>query len=351
MARRGNPYGGWQPNTIPVEGQGLDSQDWFGDILDDIGTGFDDLGESFTNIADDAESYFGGESGQALAADAIVAFFENAYNRSGDITAGRELIEDLEGYLADAEAAGKLGGEQSEATYERLMGDIDDTYDLATGQAEGRHEFNVKIAEQRFWDLVGDSLGNQGESRRRANQQVLGRALQGDITRGEAASQLAQSSIRKTGSASNLIGENMRMLDIDLGEMDKQLSSEMAKYGRQRDKMRGEKQRAVGGSRLNMEQSIGKAELAKSKTTGSVQDAFEIGLESIVGGLDMTEYFAGNQSFLDLMGGEDWHTDTLLTQPINRALGRARENQAEYFDSGWDIITNIWGEIGRSIFG
>ena len=351
MARRGNPYGGWQPNTIPIAGQGLDSQDWFGDILSDIGADFDESMESFTNIADDAEAYFGGESGQALAADAIVSFFQNAATRSDDITAGRELIEDLEGYLADAEAAGKLGGEQSEATYERLMGNIDDTYDLATGQAEDRHEFNVKIAEQRFWDLVGDSLGNQGETRRRANQQVLGRALQGEITKGEAASQLAQSSIRKTGSASNLIGENMRMLDIDLGEMDKQLSSEMAKYGRQRDKMRGEKQRAVGGSRLNMEQTIAGADLQRTQTTGSVQEGFEQNLEAIVGGLDLTDYFSGNESFLDLMGGADWYTDTLLTQPISRQLGRAKEDQSEYFDSGWDIITNIWGELTSNLFG
>lgn len=341
---------GWFDDLMgDIADLGGDIAEGIGDIVEAVGEGIEDIGgwvsTSLIAPAAAALETVAGDLGSALGITGAASVITTGIDWASGLWSTNKSYADALGdakdditkwqeILGDAWEAGERAVEQAVDTLEQDEEFAESTYELTAGQAEETHTFNIKAAEQRFWELVDESVGDQGETRRKANQQILGRAMQGEITRGEAASQLAKSNVRKTGSASSLIGENMRMLNIDLEEMDKQLSSEMSKYGRQRDRFRGDKRRAGQASKLQMGQTLESAGLARDQGIKGARLGFEHGLENVVGGdLDLTAYFAGDQSLIDLLGGEYWMRDTLLTEPVNRELAGAWDTFNEISDT------------------
>lgn len=236
-----------------------------------------------------------------------------------------DMTRDLERIyqdIKDAQQAGELAGTQAQQAF-----------NSAIEQIAGKYEMDIADVERVYWDTIKENVASQGETRRSVNQQIVEAVSKGERVQGATTAQLAQSGVRKTGSAANLISETARTFDIDIEEIDKRLSAEMARYGRVREAVKGQKEADI--FRLGEEKGY-------SEERAGLQ--FEWTMEGITGtDLDFTKYLAGEESFIDAMGGYGWFENTLLTQPYLEEYRNAHREYREYQATG--AQQDIWSSI------
>ncbi|MFH1738549.1 MAG: hypothetical protein ABIH23_06040 [bacterium] len=223
----------------------------------------------------------------------------------GGMDAARQELEDqlaiLQRELADAKNRGELAGK-----------DFQEAYDRAVRFAEENFGLTRDRVEQMFTEALDENVAAQGENRRQATQQILTKHLQGEVSQGQQAAKTAQSGVRRSGSAMNLLTENARMFDVDVQEIDKQLAVQEAASGRERDRMRADRTSTLRSAETNRNQIVEEA-----------QGRFTSGFRGLTGrDIDFTGFFAGDQSFLESMGSDTWFDRTILTTPVyNRITG------------------------------
>lgn len=349
-------------------------------LWDDIKDVASDIGENLKGFGESAEEWLGGAEGFSLGVGLVSDYFTSAIERSEDIDEYRGTVEDTETALEDAYEEGQRIGRQLEEAYTDTVEGAEKGYNIAVTQAEQIKEQALDAAEQKFWELTQENIAGSGETRRQFNRQVLSRMMEGEISRGEAAAELAQGNVRRTGSASNLISESVRMFDVDVAEIDRQLDAEMAKYGRERGRFRTARKREERSAELTEQQAIERAAFARNEAIKKAGRTFEHGLENLLGedidlgsyltwkdyegpkprgrfgagrsadgGVVTTPQYTSARTLEEFLGAE-WYTDTLLTRDLERGLEDLYEEGAEYYDSGWDIVKNMWGSWLDEVF-
>jgi hypothetical protein len=283
------------------------------------------------------------EIGNQFAGDLMLSYFQDAVSQYEDIQELDLSLDEAYDLLEQAEAAGELAKTHLEETYTTAIGDIGKQYTFTVEQAAQLKEEQLTASEQRYWELTGENVAGQGETRRRYNREVIQRLQEGELTRGQAAAQLAQGNVRKSGSVAGLLSETTRAYDIDIGEIDKQLTSEMSRYGKERDRYRGNRSREKRAAEFGYASTEKGAGFAKEQATGQLQQGFEHGLENLLlEDINLDDYFSGAKSLVDVMG-KDWYEDTSFTRPIENEITRLRSIRSTKTDSLPDIVKNMWG--------
>jgi|GEM_PF-4759531 len=221
-----------------------------------------------------------------------------------------ELADLLDQYKKDlkfAEEYGEAKGEFIQGKYARLVKYAKEHFDM-----------NEDKIAQMLTEAMDENIAAEGETQRQATERVLATHLQGAVSQGQQAAKTAQSGVRNTGSASNLITENTRMFNVDIEEIDRQLAVQEAGYARQRDKNRAGATTARRENQTGLDQAI-----------GNYQSGFTESFLNLTGkNIDFTDYFSGDESFLDVMG-ENWFKNTILTNPIKSAITGVTRSQID----------------------
>lgn len=318
--------GDYRPFANTDFGFDLTSFDQFDSMTGEIDEVMLGIGDTITGLGFNYLDFVAGVGDFAL------GWFESQAAKDDAMAQIERDIASLLDERQDAITRGEGLGRQAEEEYERLVRHAEENLGIAR-----------KDIEQLFAEAMDQNVDLQGEARHKANLDAVSRNLRGAVAAGDTTAKLAQSGVRKSGSASNLMGESNRMLNVDLAELDRQLSSEMARYGRQRDTFRSGKNRNMRKVQTSFDQRI-----------ENVQGGFESAMENLEGGrdIDFSSFFSGEQSFVDAMGGEGWASSTILTAPVSDALTGLRSSrtqiQDQWDDSPYSVVEDVFSVIGNA---
>ena len=253
----------------------------------------------------------------------------------GGMDAARQKLADmLAGYQRDLKFAEEYGEAKGEAMQE--------AYAQIVKYAKENFGMNEDKINQMLTEAMDENIAAEGETQRQATERVLATHLQGAVSQGQQAAKTAQSGVRNTGSARNLITENTRMFNVDIEEIDRQLAVQEAGYARQRDKNRAGATSARRSNKASLEQNIGMA-----------QTGFEESMLNLTGkNIDFSSYYSGDESFLEVMG-ENWFKNTILTNPIKSAITGVQSSQValeeQWKSSIYSVPEDVFTVIGNTL--
>lgn len=184
--------------------------------------------------------------------------------------------------------------------------------------------FDVEAADTILGEGIAENVAQQGENQRQSNRQYLGTAEERERTTGAAAAKTAQGNVRKTGSASNLLSENVRMYNMDLEEIDKTLDVTNEGFARGRERLKTTRNLSVEAAKGNFEDRLDTFEdvdVTQDQIGGMFDDGdFNQGsLDSFMENLDLTPTIMTEGLADDL----DWMQETTIDDLDEREYRRA----------------------------
>ena len=293
----------------------------------------------------------------SVVAGALGGYFQNQEEQriqEENVRRSREAFE-------DAITLAELGGAQAGERYADAVAAAADLEAFTVGEAEERRTFTVGeaakerdlIKQQALEDynaLLEGNLDEQRINRMMANREYMDATMQGAFTEGAAAAQMAQSGVRRTGSAAGILSETTRLFDVDLALIDEQLAIEEGRFGRERTGLQREHRQAgeraefgyeaaVSGAGFTLGATTRAAEFAETATLERAGGVYEQSVEQILG-RDITQE--------DLFGGEIDFSTTLLTEGLGGELAWATgELEYEQGAGMWEDI--LLGALGPGI--
>jgi len=191
---------------------------------------------------------------------------------------------------------------------------------VPTGEGEigaelAARERDVDLTGRKFASTMGDidatllegmteNRAAAAEDYKQTGQSVLSAEQEREIVGGKAGASLAGSGVRKTGSASNILSENVRMYNTNIEEIDRQLDTRQEARGRERSSMRRVAASSKTSAALSFEErleSLTGKDVSEDDIGGLFADGadFDSGLNTFMESLDLTPTLLTDQYIMD----------------------------------------------------
>lgn len=276
------------------------------------------------------------------------AFAANREEQVVQTEVTRRKKEELDTTIAQSEIAGTQAAEKYAADVLRAagaeefaVGEAEKARGFAVGEAEKARDLLKQQSREDYQALLAGNLDEQGINRMMKNRAYMDAGAQAALEQGAGTARMAQSGVRRTGSAAGLLSETTRLYDVDLALIDEQLAIEEQRFGRERTGLKREWTQAGARADFGYEGATSLADFQFGQTTraAAFQEkravsgaalTYEHTAEGILG-RDITRE--------ELFGGDLGFADTLLTGRLAGELGwEESELEGLQQDLGLDVL-------------